>query len=542
MFLSKLERSRIVFLLLFVASLWLAIRGCFRGIGLADEAVSIVFGWKLFPLGDKPLVTEIYSAARLFDLLNYYLLRPWVPYSVLWIRISSLLIYVACLLVFIRVFFGKFVGLTAGLLFTTCLLSITHETEWWNYNTWARNLLLLHFVFLFLYFEKKNSKLLFVAGIAASIAFIAYLPQAILAVLSTLILLSLRQKVKYYFWGFLIPLLVLGAYFLQAQLFPHFQNAFIELSQLQVYKGSKFQKAMGLLRFVFNTPELWFIFLTQWAKRVKTPLFVALLIFLLARFPLISNGFETARTLVALSFAFGILLLFKSKRNNSPFLLLCSLTGMAATFTFGMASASGSDSLQWGVPALLLTFLAGEVQKSEAKSYLILILTLALCIGSIKRNLHLQDREGRELVKIENIPPLNGLHTNPRKLFLLKEVRRSVEEKDFALSYNFFPAPFYFGKVRSSLNSIVLQTEELPSLRGKHLHWMKEQGRFPETIIRLRQMGDDWGVKSPSPIQFPEHDVFNRYTDCVKKDTLLDEPEIQILSVDPKKTQDCLNY
>src|SRR5690242_15382395 len=124
---KRLENSPVVYFLLVLPAIALAVWGARFGLDFTDEPYSILFGWKLFSFGDHQFTGEIYSAAKSYDLLNYFLIHPWVPFSLPLIRISCALVYALLLFFFSFHAFKGRLGLTAGLVFISAFFLCTHE-------------------------------------------------------------------------------------------------------------------------------------------------------------------------------------------------------------------------------------------------------------------------------------------------------------------------------------------------------------------------------------------------------------------------------
>jgi len=135
-----------------------AIWKCQFGLDLTDEAFYLAPAWKLFALGDKPFLDEVYNGPRQSDLLNYILIRPLVPFSILSLRMAAIVCYGSILLSLIYISFRKSFGLMAGMVFYICLTYDPFNMPTWSYNWWARNFFLLHHMLLLLAFNEANGK------------------------------------------------------------------------------------------------------------------------------------------------------------------------------------------------------------------------------------------------------------------------------------------------------------------------------------------------------------------------------------------------
>lgn len=556
---------------------------CRFGLDLTDESFYLAPAWKLFSLGDKPFQDEVFNGARHSDLLNYLLVRPFLPFSVLWIRIAAVLFSAITCFILTYLSFQRRIGLTAATVYITCLLYDPTLMPTWSYNWWVRNLLMIHHCLLFLALNKPATRpFFFFAGIAMGTAVISHNPMLVVFIL-TLVVLTLGSRLKpaadtsmgrarigaYATGGLLVMTIDLLYLFGSGTVSPWIHSIRIMLAQPDYFGVTSTDKFFGLVRWVFDTSELWYVLLLSLviftAKflvgkigvfRILTILILlAATVFIVVRWESIIQDQQLFRASVSYGLAGGIVMALYGITKRRLAYLIIGATGIGTTFTMAMASSQNTGATTWASAALLIPYLGllrGEISDETAASsmpgfqrgisyLLLLILLFAVGIGAFKRQLHLTyfDVSRGNADTICSVPPFSGIHSSARRVFLVETLSRMVEGKHFVLAFPFVPGVFMLSQVRSAVDSIILPMGGSTQTLSGFLRRMAKRERFPELVIMLKHHAWGWG-RQPYPIHYEAYDSFVHFSQCVRKQTLLALEEFDIYEVDPSLVAPCV--
>jgi hypothetical protein len=535
---------------------------CQFGVDLTDEAFYILPSWKLMALGDRPFVDEVYYATRQIDLLNRWLLSWWIPYSVYWIRVSVTWAFAGSLALFCWLAIGKKIPLFAALVYLSYLFCDEQNLFSWSYNWWIKILLLLQgSLFLLAREGRLRRRALFLSGLLGGLAVTAH--NLLLPVfLGTLFLVFIADKTsKVPRLSGALPYglgLVLGILPISVYIFLHKEEWIFALGRMLTDSRDygpvhPIQKCLGIIRWLHGTEEFWIFLLIAIAsvwERARRFLFIILLITLGAYLFRRATGFEGSFPRIFGAVSFASLLVF------SPFLIrerrddfwIPIWSAFGAALTMGVASVNGTGSLHfaWGAPWVLGFALVSE--KSSKNALLMGFAAILALYGGYQGFRHNLSSSYMDVGPAQTevtlqIPPLKGLRTTKRKAFLIERISELVKDRDFAITYPFLPGTLFFGDVRHSLDTTITHSISSRELHAKYLKHISS-GRPPEIAVIALTSPWSWGMgKGMGRIEnvFAADDGIWAYVNCSKTKLLLEEPEVVVWELDPKKSKICLN-
>jgi hypothetical protein len=572
---------------------------CHFGIDLTDEAFYSVPAWKMFSLGDRPFTDEIFNGMRHSDLLNFLFVRPFVSFSILEIRQSAVLCYSLILLAFALRCFRKNIGLTAGLVFATCLTYDYFLMPTWSYNWWARNFILLHHLFLMDWNGKRASSssnnpiLIGAAGACMGVIIVAYnslLPA--LPITAAVFFISGRFRncrstlftvvIPYLLGGALIIGLDLG-FILSSSLQSDWLISIHSMSAMTEYsKGFALEKAWNVLSFIFSSPSAPLLLLTiilayadsdwmNWLgtlrtvfiKREKTCIGISILCLLSV--VLLTRGVEVPEKILSGYVALGVVaavimgFTFWNEENSGGLSMVVS--SVLVALGIALSSTNQHLALFWAMPSLIIPFVARELSEAEMRSRgvnffwriregmghgTILLFILFLAAGTLQyQRLHTYyDVPPGNCSTEVNVSPLTGLKTSPRRAFLIQELSRLVGDRDFVMSFAETPGTLLFGQARSAVDTTMVEQGAPRETNLRSLQRMVERGRFPSLAIRAKIRPWYWGIHHPlshSPLTYPANDPYSQLVECAKSETLVDYEEFSAYEIDRAKIAGCVS-
>jgi hypothetical protein len=556
---------------LFFAGLVFGAWRCQFGVELYDEPFYLLPGFKLIPLGDRPLLDEFLNAPRHYDLLNYWLVRPLMSsFSVLNLRWLSLAVFAALILSLGAVSFRKRFGFTAVLLLFACIFFDPYGLWTWSHNWWARNGLLLHQTALLavLCFPARRRELAFIAGLSSGLAAVAYNPMILVGLLVLGISWMYRRALRrgflpYYLLGFLVPLVLDLTYTGQPEIRRNLWSAMKTMSALGSYQDNRsLGKMLTLLKSVILTKDFWLFVISgcllvrSWQKKSPRSLAdkcllalgLGLIVLLLRRLGETDFFFITASTFLVSGAAVSMVLVTYLFRENE-ILGLVGVSSLVAMFCFGMASVNGAQSLFWAVPLGLIPGFAlfqerVGVRKGILKGVLSSVLflwALHLCSGSIRRQATTTyfDAAPSDCDTRLTEGPLAGLYTTETRARLIEMLSTAAQNKRFALSVG-IPGLFYFSDVRSSLRSTLAHlTTFPPALSASLLSEIPKTKRFPELLVREKTLQWSWGL-TPVVIERKASHPYDQFFACAAGKTIYSDADLEISSTDVVRTLNCL--
>ncbi len=583
----------LVFCVSALGAVFLYLWRCRFGADLTDEAFYLVPAWKTFLLGDKPFANEYLNGMRQFDILNFLLVRPWLPYSVLAIRRAAVLVYALCLLTYLRLVFKRKIGLTASLAFVLCLTFDYFLMPTWSYNWWVRNCLLLHHAAL--YSAATQSTMgrrwyLFAAGLVMGIAVVAY-NSLLPAIFAGAILIAFggsylsRKKGEswkaslalFYLAGAAVVCLPDALYLVSVR---HDWLASVRaMVTMSDYAGTGLPaKAIGLVRFLFERWQLWalvgvlFVFdsdsswtdpvrkIANRAGRLRAWIAFPFLALFLTRFFHAREIGEVLGDYVALgvcgAFVLGVTAIVHRDifRLTSVVLSLMVATGMA------LSSANGYLAFFWVMPTLIIPFLAEETDDvtsrlrplnakrvfTEGSGHaLLLVFVGAVLFGSFqyqRHNTYYDVPPGNCTTKL-SLAPLEGVQTSDRRAFLIQEIARLVDKNPFVLTFSEISGPLLFSAVRPSMDTGLVERVATEETNRRSILKMWKENRFPSIIIKANVRPWYWGVQHPLahiPMEYSKNDLMLKFSSCIRGITLARYEEFDAYSVAPEKIGPCV--
>lgn len=587
------KRGRWAFVGFLVASLTalgLYLWRCQFGVDLTDEAFYLMPAWKLFPLGDRPFLEEFYNAPRHSDLLNQLLVAPWLPYNVLTLRRAAVILYAVILGAFVVKAFRKNLGLMAALTFIGCLTFDYFFVPTWSYNWWARNFLLLHHLALFVGLSKAGRARTLGSGFAGLFlgsAAVAYNPLVVALPVAWFLLWRSGKKsssppfdeskvLRIYALAALMPLFLDFAYIWQAGLLTPWLAAFHKMRSISDYSVSHIQKALGILGYLFKRRDLWvilgamFVFHAdavwtlstakfnwtqrRWVRRATLSLFVGYLIF---RAPDLRDPNSLLSLFICLGFAGTIIVwIWASRLKETSSLIVVAVTAVASLL-MAVSSANDYIALFWVLPGAIVPFVAlihseanlrasARSQKrvwEERHGQWVLAGFLVLLLGGNlfhqKRRTYFDVSTGNATAEV-SVPPLQGLRTSGRRAYLVERLSQILANETFAIAYADIPGAFWFGKVRPSVDTVMVEPLAPEALNEHSLRTLRERNRLPSVILATKVDPWRWGMGRP-PERFvsPGH-PFAKFTNCVSGGVIVEEEEFAIYRVDQTKIDECL--
>jgi hypothetical protein len=550
---------------------------CQFGVDLTDEAFYLAPAWKLFGLGDQPFRDEIFNGVRHSDLLNFLFVRPWFSFSVLTLRRAAVITYAVILLGYTLLCFRRQLGLPSALAFVLCLTFDYFLMPTWSYNWWARNFLLLHHSCLILSSLTTKARLralyLALSGLSFGIVIVAYnsLALAWLGTLSVLVFalwqfrVSLKESKALllpYGAGALLPLAIDGIYCLLPQVRQSWLLSVKAMASMAEYSNHG-SKVISLLGYVLLQKDLWFLlalsflglhlfwkilpegvaFVPKLWRRIVAGIALAYVAY---RFQESRDVMGVLGGLVSLGFVGALMLGLSAVAHENVFLVGIVAASLLSTFGIALSSTNGALALYWGLPGLVIPFVAlatPSLRTSGAWCFVAFLGVLVFGTFTYQRTHNYYEVPPGNCDTRLTLPPLAGLKTSARRAFLVTEIERLMKDKTFALVFAEVPGPFFFSKVRPSADTIMVEPLAAADVHRRSLHHFSEENRFPEIILKSKVRPWYWGVEHPfrhKLLAYPAGDPYVRFANCVKDKTLVDYEEFVAYSVDRSKLANCV--
>lgn len=538
---------------------------CQYGVDLTDEAFYAAPAWKLFALGDQPFRDEIFNAPRQNDWINAHTVAKIVPYSILRIRQSAVLFYALSLLSFLTLLFTRRTTVAFSLCFAACLLFDINFMPTWSYNWWIRNSLLLHHALLLLAFhfhnERKSRVLFFLSGATLGIGWLAYnsvVPFHLVLFVPFVIWLA-KNRAKdcgHYLSGGVAAILPFMIDFIWNQRLTDFRTALHAMSSLGDYNSSfSTAKLEMLVTFLASYPIFWllgaYVFTLVYAKRLHVFVCAVFGLYLLRKMTYAHSHYFVLHAFVTVGFWGGIYTLWRSKSHEKRYLL-----GLAffTVVIVGLSSVARMWAMAWATPILWGAFL-WELETVKRAWYSRLTYTL-LFLFVAKDGFLLQKNFTSTFYDVPlaqasatmEVAPLEGLHTSSRRAYLVNALAKLVAERKFVLAMGDLPGAVLFGKARSAIDTTFTDLEATPALIEASLKFMVENRRLPELFIIAKNHPWTWGMPHPPTPPFTrtpygeivKQNRFIEYAQCARGGLILQEPELEIWSVNPLRLEGCL--
>ncbi len=557
------------------------------GVDLTDESFYLLPAWKLFELGDRPFVNEIYNASRLSDFLNFIFIQPWLPFSVWATRISAVVFYAFCLIVYCSTCFERGFRLICGLTFATCLLYDVFVMPTWSYNWWARNALLVHHALVIRGLRHPLSSRRFLcAGFALGIAVIAYNTLAVVAITSIILFMvggvlflarvhPIRKMALPYCVGLILCLIPVTLYLCSASVRPHWLASLQAMNKLGEYTWEAgVDKFFSVLVYLKDRREarlllfLWVLvvvaqnlnfkgrmgsFVSKYPRALAIAIVIFPLIYVAGRFG--QTGDKSK--IFSLYASFGLvsclaLVVWGTLRRDFAFLVI-GVVSILVAITMACSSVNGRWALVWSIPLLLIPFMAeycNDKTSSTRGSFheclylgarqLTTLLVICVLVGAIR----IQWSENYRDVGVKlctsrvNVVPLQGLRTSERRAFLIGKISEIVDKRNFILAFDSLPGALLFSSVRSAANTIFIGVSAPVSLSQFSLNEMVRMKRIPEVIVKSKYHPWTWG-SSNNPVRYRNQEPFSDFTDCVKQKTLVSYPEFVAYLVNTSRIEKC---
>lgn len=557
------------------------------GVELYDEACYLINGFKMYALGDRPFAHEVSNGPRQYDLLNHYLVRPFVPYSVLFLRRAAVVVYAILLLWFVLLCFRWKVGIMAGLTYFACLTFDYFLLPTWSYNWWCRDFYLIHHCFLImgshsLSLNRKRA-FWFMAGLSAGIAVIAYNPVSVVFVGtcalifvsrfgSGLIWQSPRQVGRFYLLGGALLLLPHLAYLLSPAIRIDWLDALkATIGIPELNRSTSLEKSFNACLYVIRIKEFWMTLLlgvllrvgkeTFLSSRRNIGLFAAALLscalFWAIKFKIVSHPLMLARAQVGIGVAAGLWVLWQGFQKRDFAQSLMAMTALMIAFCMATVSSNGPVALFWILPLCIVPFVAEAMPSAEpfrgevpplttavrwgAVFNLGLVLTM-LGVGAVfhKLTATYRDVPPKECTTEIKVPPLTGLLTSPRRAFLIQSLHDALQGKDFVFAWHQLPGAFYFSRARSSVDTINTDFDLPEFFARQSLLRAKKDHRYPQLIARAKHEVWTWGMPFTNVLGYRPEYPFTRFAECVRHTTVIEIEELEVYEVDPNKVHFCL--
>ncbi len=589
-----------VFVSAVIGSISVYLWRCRFGADLTDEAFYIIPAWKNFLMGDRPFANEYLNGMRQFDILNFLLIRPWLPYSILAIRRAAVLVYALLLLFYTQLFFKKKMGLTASLAFVLCLTFDYFLMPTWSYNWWVRDMVLLHHSLLFLAKEQPvyRKKLLFGAGFALGVAVVAYnslLPTILMAGLILGFGASFFDRRQPnarpkrnrnllalpYILG-AVTICFPDALYLLTSYHPWLASVRAMVTMSDYAGGGVPHKILELSSFLFRRWELWALLVTlvvfdsdaawttplrdleywpeKWEK-VRKWIFAPLLILILSRFYYFKDPAQVLGDYVALGACGAIVLAFFAWVHNDIYLLLSVSVSLMVAASMAISSANSYLAFFWVMPSLIIPFLACETDDvtarlrpfhwqrvtSEGLGHTLLLLFVGyVSLGTFwyQRNHTYYDVPPGNCTERLSMAPLEGVQTSPRRAFLIQKIAELVELKPFVLTFSEISGPLLFSKARPSMDTGLVERVATDETNRRSLLKMWQENRLPSIIIKAKIRPWYWGIQHPLahiPMEYKPTDLMVRFTNCVRDETLASFEEFDAYSVKADMVGQCVD-
>jgi len=549
---------------------------CQFGVDLTDEAFYAAPAWKLFKLGDKPFIDEIFNGVRHSDLLNAVLISPWLPFKILYLRWAAVLLYGAILLWATVKFFGKNLGITAALAYVGCLTFDYFLMPTWSYNWWSRNFLLLHAIALL---GRGRPVSLFFAGACLAIAVVAYnslAPALVIGILAVAVVA--RKNAWAYLAGATVVLFPVFAYLLQPEVRPAWLLSIKAMSAMSEYSSnSAAGKLVGLVSYVLTLKMFWLLLilavifhsevawnrpLGKWGEKLTHardfvfPVMLAAFTWEFFRHP---DAVTTIGHMVAIGLSGAIVLLSWAWVQREPYWIVMVLVSAACSFGIALSSTNGFLAFFWILPSLIIPFAAvqteevslrlrpwgqREIWKEGYGQVLVMLFLAVIARGSFhyQRTTTYYDVPPGNCDTRLSVAPLQGIKTSPRRAFLVEELERLTRNEKYVLAFADIPGPFLFGNVRPSVDTTIVEAEAPLATNQRSLRNMVIRERFPNLIIKAKVHPWYWGIHHPLahiPMKYPVDDPYTRFADCARAQTIVDYEEFEAYRVAPERIREC---
>jgi len=538
------------------------------GIELYDEPYFLLPGLKFFPMGDALFTNEVHNGPRHYDLLNYWLLSGWMPFDVLTLRHAAIGLYALLLAIFTYVSFKNPWGPVAALTFVMCLLVDAFQMPTWSHNWWVRDALIIHQIAWTLIARKTGNAqwmLAALGGAAMGIAVIAYNP-----LFAGFLLVAFSIAIARWFWPAALDQKSVVAYVagtslvliphLNYLLWPEVREAWFHsmrvVASLNVYSTvTSSQKLVTTIEYLFLRKEPWIMLgllvLSSFMpgfRKVWIGIGAIVALYFSRRFFALEHFFLVLATFVSIGFTGGTVILFRGVRHGSPALLAIGGAGVAALGMIGMASSNGVVALFWAVPLLAIPFVAFLERRAPSPGAVctqaaVSVLMLYVCVGSVRYLLHEDkfDVAPYKCTETLQMAPLKGIRTSHERARLIGDLQKTVENRKFALSIG-IPGAFFFGDVRSSINSSAVNPFVFPAELGREsLLDMIRQGRYPEIVIHERVLTWSWGM-APVVRKYDPEDPYILFSECARVRTVYDGVFFGAYEMDRGKVVDCARW
>lgn len=548
-----------------LGTLWLALWKCQFGIEVYDEPLYLIPGFKFLPMGEKLITSEISNAARQHDLLNFFVIKPFTDFSVLRLRELAMIVFAVILAGFCLISSKRKYSPVMLLGFCLFLLYDSVLTYSWSHNCWLRNLLLLHHASLILAFSfgEKGGKLAFslLAGLFAGLAVIAYHPIAagvgLLWVVFTYFAYrwnNTKRMPFFYLCGILFPVVPFLIAVLQPDTWADwlFNWKSVRTTGSYVHNAS-WVKAGQILTYLISRPELWaagFLFYSEWGKegRRRHQAFIVGVLILAVHLAyrlnqsLAEQNHWLNGACIVLGVAGAIFLTARGLARKDLASLLLGLGAASGLAIVAMASEGAQGSIYWVVPVGALPLLALSRQFSARLQITLLCqLSLMVCTAlTVKMTNTYGDVPVAQCDTEITTPPLTGIRTSKRRAFLIEEVSRVAQGKDYAISYARMPLPYYFSTLRSAIGTTIIEHEAPNEVQNQILYKMITLNRTPEVLFKMRQIGWEWGKNEIFLEQYPAGYPLDLFVDCAATKKLVGYTELEVYELDARKVKDCV--
>jgi hypothetical protein len=574
MTITVLKRALVVIVLLLSisAALW----KCHYGFDLYDESFYLPAGFKLFSLGDRPFRDEINNGPRQLDILNFLLVRPWVPYSVLKLRQASVLFYAFCLSCLALASFRRKFNLLAALLLGGLISFDFLLVNTWSHDHWCRNFLILHMALLILAHRRLPKGLFFMglAGAAFGIAAIAYNPILVAplgGLVGVFVLHHFRKKQSPGLWKMWLAysvglFAILGAdalYLARPSVWPFFRQALAATSSVPDYaRNLSPAKAYLLLIFLITRVEAWiallgvFIISRQrkggptpgrwiaWAGVLLSILYLAVRLIVVKE-----PGTRALSGWIGIAVAGAFVLMYEAWKESREIPFYAVGVTSAIMGVMAMASSGANGASVWAAPAIILPFLAFIVERTPGPYFRrvspdgVLFLSLLIAVGTASLWSELtrtyKDVTPAECISGIKVPPLEGIKTSIRRAFLLEKLAEYSAGKKFVFTDGALPVVYLFGEARSSLNTIFADTRFTPQIKTKQFSEMVENNREPQLLIKPKRHAYEWGY-GVVEVFVNKDDPYDVFYECAKSNRLAQFFEFDAYESDPARSKECI--